>query len=82
MLVFTISQTLGEAVTAAEFGILRVGTDYKTMNGVNKTNIDCSFTRGMVENYSTLGKIQPFSLRLNFSSRAIIFHHSPHEQSV
>ena len=26
------------------------------MNGVYKTNIDCSFIWGMVENYSTLGK--------------------------
>ena len=31
----------------------------KSMNGVYKTNIDCSFIRGMVENYCTLGKIQP-----------------------
>ena len=29
------------------------------MNGVYKTNIDCSFIRGMVENFCTLGKIQP-----------------------
>ena len=32
----------------------------KSMNGVYKTNIDCSFIRGMVENYCTLGKIQPW----------------------
>ena len=31
----------------------------KSMNGVYKTNIDCSFIRGMVENYCTRGKIQP-----------------------
>ena len=29
-------------------------------NGVYKTNIGCSFIRGMVENYCTLGKIQPW----------------------
>ena len=29
------------------------------MNGVYETNTDCSFIRGMVENYCTLGKIQP-----------------------
>ena len=32
----------------------------KSMNGVHKTNIDCSFTREMVKNYCTLGKIQPW----------------------
>ena len=32
----------------------------KSINGVYKTNIDCSFIRGMVENYCTLGKIQPW----------------------
>ena len=32
----------------------------KSKNGVYKTNIDCSFIRGMVENYCTLGKIQPW----------------------
>ena len=31
----------------------------KSMNGVYKINIDCSFIRGMVENYCTLGKTQP-----------------------
>ena len=31
----------------------------KSMNGVYKTNIDCSFIWGMVENYCTLGKIPP-----------------------
>ena len=30
----------------------------KSTNGVYKTNIDCSFICGMVENYCTLGKIQ------------------------
>ena len=67
------------------------------MNGVYKTNIDCSFIRGMVENYCTLGEIQVHHLgllftsallasvnsrpRLNFTSGTIIFHYSPHEQS-
>ena len=32
----------------------------KSMNGVYKTNIDCSLIRGMVENYCTLGKPQPW----------------------
>ena len=32
----------------------------KSMNGVYKTNIDCFFIWGMVENYCTLGKIQPW----------------------
>ena len=32
----------------------------KSMNGVYKTNTDCSFIREMVENYCTLGKIQPW----------------------
>ena len=32
----------------------------KSMNGVYKTNIDFSFIRGMVENFCTLGKIQPW----------------------
>ena len=31
----------------------------KSMNVVYKTNIDCSFIRGMVEKYCTLSKIQP-----------------------
>ena len=59
------------------------------MNGVYKTNIDCSYIRGMVENYCTLSKIQPWPTihlsprpRLNFTSGIIIFHHSPHEQSI
>ena len=30
------------------------------MNGVYKTNLDCSLIRGMVENYCTLGQIQPW----------------------
>ena len=53
-----------EAFTAAKFEtrwpifqILRFGPE-KSMNGVYKTNIDCSFIRGMVENYCTLGKTQ------------------------
>ena len=67
-----------------------------SINGVYKTNIDCSFIRGMVENYCTLGKIQPWPTRftsalwasvnsrprLNFTSDTILFHHSPHEQSI
>ena len=32
----------------------------QSMNGVHKTNIDCSFIWGMVENYCTLGKTQPW----------------------
>ena len=32
----------------------------KSVNGVCKTNVDCSFIQGMVENYWTLGKIQPW----------------------
>ena len=61
VLVFTISLTLEEAVTAAEFGRFygSVRTK-KSMNRVYKTNIDCSVIRGMVENYCTLGKIQPW----------------------
>ena len=68
VLVFTISLTLEEAFTAAEFGtcwptfqILRVRYGLKkSMNGVYETNIDCSFIRGMVEKYCTLGKTQPW----------------------
>ena len=65
------------------------------MNGVYKTNIDFSFIRGMVENYYTLVKFDHGLLftsallasvdsrpRLNFTSETIIFHHSPHEQSI
>ena len=65
------------------------------MIGVYKTNIDCYFIREIVENYCTLGKIQPCPTihsalralvnsrpRLNFTSGTIIFHHSPHEQSI
>ena len=67
VLVFTISLTLEEAVT--ELPNLELDSLFsrfydsvrtkKSMNGVYKTNIDCSFIRGMVENYCTLGKIQP-----------------------
>ena len=38
-----------------------VGTK-KSMNGVYKTIIDCSSIWGMVENYCTLGKIQPWPI--------------------
>ena len=31
-----------------------------SINGVYKTNIACAFIRGLVENYNTLGKIQPW----------------------
>ena len=65
VLFFTISLTLEEAVTTAKFGtrkstfqILQFGTDKTSMNGVYKTNIDCSFIQGMLENHCTLGKIQ------------------------
>ena len=64
----------------------------KSMNGVCKTNIDCSFIRGMVENYCTLDRIYLSLLfteapvnsrpRLNFTPGTITFHHSPHEQSI
>ena len=48
------------------------------MNGGYKTNIDCSFIRGMVENYCTLGKIQSWpTIHLGLN-----FHHSPHEQWI
>ena len=61
MLVLTISPALKEAVTAAEFGTFAVRYRLKkSMNCVYKTNIDCSFIREMVENYCTLGKIQPW----------------------
>ena len=30
-----------------------------SMNGVYKTNSDCSFIRGVVENYCPRGEIQP-----------------------
>ena len=68
VLVFTISLTLEDAVTTAEFGnsiayfpdfTVRYGLKIYEYNGVYRTNIDCSFIRGMVENYCTLGKIQP-----------------------
>ena len=65
------------------------------MNGVYKTNIDCSFIQGMVENYVPSVKFNLCLLftsalrasvnsrqRLNFTSGTIIFHHSPHEQSI
>ena len=63
MLVLTISPALKEAVRAScrirNFcGSIRTK---KSMNGVYRTNIDCSFIREMVENYCTLGKIQPWS---------------------
>ena len=68
----------------------------KSMNGVYKTNIDCSFIQEMVGNYCTSVK---FNLglfasalwalvnsnsrpRFNFTSGTIIFHHSPHVQSI
>ena len=73
-------------------GSLRTLKIYKW---VYKTNIDCSFIQGMVENYCTVGKIQSGLLltlalrasansrpRLKFTLGTIIFHHSPHEQSI
>ena len=58
----------------------------------NCTLSDCSFIWGMVENYQTLSKIQPWPTfhlasvnswpRLNFTPEMIIFHHSPHKQSI
>ena len=44
----------------AYFPDFTVGTDEKIYEWVYKTNIDCSFIRGMVEYYCTLGKIQTF----------------------
>ena len=60
VLVFTISLTLEEAVTSAEFGsFYGLVRTKKSMNRVYKTNIGRSFIREMVEIYCTLGKIQP-----------------------
>ena len=39
------------------------------MNGVYKTNIDCSFIQGMVENYCTLSKTQPWPIHLSPTGR-------------
>ena len=63
MLVFTLSPTHEETVTAVEIGTFMVRYRLflkKSMNVVYKTNIDCIFILGMVENYCTLGKIQPW----------------------
>ena len=46
----------------------------KFMNGVYKTNFDCSLFRER-----TMANSRP---RLNFTSGTIIFYHSPHEQSI
>ena len=64
----------------------------KSMNVVYKTNIDCSFIRGMVEIVvpsvkfnlgllftSALRASVNIRLRLNFTSGTVIFHHSPHK---
>ena len=66
---YTISLTLKGAVTAAKLLNLELDSllsrfygsahTKKSMNWVCKTNIDCSFILGMVENYCTLDKIQP-----------------------
>ena len=66
VLVFTISLTLSklsqlpnlelDSLLSRFYGSVRTK---KSMNGMYKTNIDCSFIRWMVENYCTLGKIQP-----------------------
>ena len=67
VLVFTISLTLRRSCHSCRIWnsiayfpdfTIRYGLK-KSMNGVYKTNIDCSSIRGMVENYCTLGKIQP-----------------------
>ena len=58
-----------------------------------KTNIDCSFIRGIIENYCTLVKFNlgllftsalraSVNRRLNFTSGTIIFYKSPQEQSI
>ena len=65
----------------------------KSMNGVYKTNIDCSFIRWIVEiivplvkfNLDllfTLAQQASVNSRPRFTSGTIIFHHSPHEQSI
>ena len=43
-----------------------------SINGVYKTNIDCSFIRGIVENYCTLGKTQPYYSPRPYSPRWIV----------
>ena len=62
--IFTISLTLEEyeqlphldldSLLSRFYGSVR---NKKPMNGVHKTSTDCSFIRGMVENYCPLGKI-------------------------
>ena len=42
------------------YNSVRTKKSMSMMNGVYKTNIDCSFIPGMVENYCTLGKTQPW----------------------
>ena len=53
---FTISLTL---LQLPNLELLRFATAYKIYEWGVKTNIACSFIRGMVENYCTLSKIQP-----------------------
>ena len=88
VLCFTISLTLEEAVTAAEFGTyfpdftFRYRLKNLWMGCIKQV---CSLIRGMVENYCTLSKIQPCLLftsalrdlvnsrpRLNFTLGTII----------
>ena len=67
----------------------------KSMNGVYKTNIDCSFIRRMVENNCTLGKIKPqptihlgptglgeYQAKAEFHLWGNNFPPFPHEQSI
>ena len=42
------------------YGSMQTMQTKKSINGVYKTKSDCSFIRGMEENYCTLGKIQPW----------------------
>ena len=44
----------------------------KSMNGVYKTNIDCSFIREKVENYCTLGETQPWPILFTSALRASV----------
>ena len=44
----------------------------QSMNGVYKTNIDCSFIRGMVGNSCTLGKIQHWPILFTLALRALV----------
>ena len=66
---YTISLTLEEVVTSCQiWNLIAYFPDFTVRYGlknlyewdVYKTNIDCSFIQGMVENYCTLSEIQPW----------------------